>query len=187
MIAVKLAVSAKSDLSLELFQHDCLDLYPSSYKAAQAARQPAIKANVRMVPLQAQASSSARTAKDATFGQRLSSSAKRRDGQESGRQHVVRKSDGTVEMSWVPSSGGGKGKRRSSGFDDMDVDTEGSGRGRGKGKEKDTRKGVERFGAGMEKGGEAPADGKMSEAERRGRTHRRKDVRSGSKNTFRRI
>lgn len=93
-------------------------------------------------------------------------------------------------MSWVPSSGGGgKGKRRSSGYDDaMDVDDGSKARGKGKSKERDTRKGVERFGAGMEKGGEAPAgQGGMSDADRKGRTHRRRDMRSGSKNTFRRI
>ena len=98
----------------------------------------------------------------------------------------MRNADGTVEMSWVPSSGG-KGKRRASASDfDMDIEPE-PGRAKGKGKERDTRKGVERFGAGMEKGGEAPSEGKMSEAETRGRTSRRRDVRSGSKNTFRRI
>lgn len=92
-------------------------------------------------------------------------------------------------MSWVPSSGGGgKGKRRSSGYDEDDGGMDGGkGRGKtsGKGKERDTRKGVERFGAGMEKGGED--QGRLSESERKGRTSRRRDVRSGSKNTFRKI
>ncbi len=55
----------------------------------------------------------------------------------------------------------------------------------GKGKEP-RRKGVEVFGAGMEKGGEDP-DVAMSEADRRGRTKRRQGMRSGSKNTFRRM
>ena len=48
------------------------------------------------------------------------------------------------------------------------------------------RKGVEAFGAGMERGGEGP-DVEMSEAERKGRTKRRQGMRSGSKNTFRRM
>ena len=161
-----------------------VELYPAQYKARQRG-QP--NERVKFVPVRTQGASTSARAADAPFGQRRAQSQSKKTEKKSADEHIVRNADGTVEMSWVPSSGGGKGKRRSSGFDDMDVDTEGSGRGRGKIKEKDTRKGVERFGAGMEKGGEAPADGKMSEAERRGRTHRRKDVRSGSKNTFRRI
>lgn len=47
------------------------------------------------------------------------------------------------------------------------------------------RKGVELFGAGMERGGERQVD--VSDGDRRGRTERRKGVRSGSKNTFRKI
>ena len=55
------------------------------------------------------------------------------------------------------------------------------------GKAKEARsKGVEAFGAGMERGGEGP-DVEMSEAERKGRTKRRQGMRSGSKNTFRRM
>ena len=50
---------------------------------------------------------------------------------------------------------------------------------------KEERKGVERFGAGMEKGGESPAE--VSDRERKGRTKRRQDVRSGSKNVFRKM
>ena len=45
---------------------------------------------------------------------------------------------------------------------------------------------MEAFGAGMERGGEGP-DVEMSEAERKGRTKRRQGMRSGSKNTFRRM
>jgi ribosome biogenesis protein ENP2 len=50
---------------------------------------------------------------------------------------------------------------------------------------KDARKGVERFGAGMEKGGEDPNMRVLSEQERRGRSQRRRGMRSGSKNAFR--
>jgi len=52
---------------------------------------------------------------------------------------------------------------------------------------KDTRKGVERFGAGMEKGGEDPNMRVLSEQERRGRSQRRRGMRSGSKNAFRQM
>jgi ribosome biogenesis protein ENP2 len=43
---------------------------------------------------------------------------------------------------------------------------------------------VERFGAGMERGGREEED--VKESERNGRTRRRTGVRSGSKNAFRR-
>lgn len=80
-------------------------------------------------------------------------------------------------MSWVPSS-----SSRQVEDDDMLVP---GGPGSSK-KKQDKRKGVESFGAGMEKGGsERQVD--MSDRDRRGRTERRKGVRSGSKNTFRRM
>lgn len=77
-------------------------------------------------------------------------------------------------MSWVPSSSGPIAE------DDMLVEGGGGGK-----KRSDRRKGVEVFGAGMERGGEEPVD--QSESDRKGRTHRRKGVRSGSKNVFRKI
>ena len=52
---------------------------------------------------------------------------------------------------------------------------------------KDTRKGVERFGAGMEKGGEDPNLRVLSTQERSGRSQRRRGMRSGSKNAFRQM
>ena len=52
---------------------------------------------------------------------------------------------------------------------------------------KDTRKGVERFGAGMEKGGEDPNLRVLSAQERSGRSQRRRGMRSGSKNAFRQM
>ena len=73
-------------------------------------------------------------------------------------------------MSWVPTQGKGKGSEN------------------GKGKVwEERRKGVERFGSGMERGGEGGEGRALSEQERSGRTERRRGVRSGSKNTFRRI
>ena len=85
-------------------------------------------------------------------------------------------------MTFVPKTG-------SSGHD-YDADNEphgGKARRIGKGKGKEARrKGVEVFGAGMERGGEEP-EVRMSEAERSGRTKRRQNLRSGSRNTFRRM
>jgi ribosome biogenesis protein ENP2 len=163
------------------------DLYPASYKAHQAARQQKRDPNVRLVPLRAQSSSKALYDKDATFGQRRSISTKCAStspgAAAEANELVVRKVDGSVEMSWVPAPKS-KGRRTS---DTMDVDGEPPQRSRN-GVKEDTRKGVERFGAGMEKGGEDPMDGRaLSEQERSGRKKRRKDVRSGSKNTFRRL
>lgn len=51
---------------------------------------------------------------------------------------------------------------------------------------KDVRKGVEVFGAGMERGVEELKN-EMSESERSGRKQRRKGMRSGSKNIFRQL
>lgn len=48
------------------------------------------------------------------------------------------------------------------------------------------RKGVESFGAGLEKGGQED-ERQGNEGERKGRVQRRKGVRSGSKNVFRRL
>ena len=73
-----------------------------------------------------------------------------------------------MEMSFVPSG---------TGDDDPEKAPVGK-------KKKDVRKGVEVFGAGMERGVEE-AEGEMSETERSGRKQRRKGMRSGSRNVFR--
>lgn len=79
-------------------------------------------------------------------------------------------------MSWVPSAD-------AAGNDDDALVGEG-GRAPGGTKRRDgKRKGVESFGAGMERGGIGE---ELTESERKGRTQRRKGIRSGSKNTFRR-
>jgi len=154
------------------------------------ARRPT-NANVRLVPLQAQPSTSSgriAAARDvsATFGHRrqrqrqLNDASSTRDSKQDDRM-----GDGFMEVSWVPnlrsSTGGGWAEGG---------DGEGEDRGdlaRGKRTSKDTRvrKGVERFGAGLEKGGEDPDMRVLSEQERRGRTQRRRGMRSGSKNAFR--
>ncbi|KAA1476578.1 hypothetical protein DENSPDRAFT_867342 [Dentipellis sp. KUC8613] len=165
---------------------DAGDLHPAqnrpSYRAPKSTGRPT-KPSVHMVPLNAQSSKSA-TNKDATFGQRRSATA-RTESKSSGfgqaaQEHVVQKADGTIEMSWVPAPKP-KGARGHADEDDEDM---GGRRGKGKSKERDSRKGVERFGAGMERGGEDPAK-TVSEQDRSGRKERRKGVRSGSKNAFR--
>lgn len=81
-------------------------------------------------------------------------------------------------MTFVP-------RTSSSGYD-YDEDGEEGGRAQQKKGRDAKRKGVQEFGAGMEKGGEEP-DVEMSESERKGRTKRRQGMRSGSKNTFRKM
>ena len=77
-------------------------------------------------------------------------------------------------MSWFPSPSSGA-------VEDDDMLVRG-----GSKKRQDRRNGVETFGASMERGGsERHVD--MSDGDRRGRTERRKGIRSGSKNTFRRV
>jgi ribosome biogenesis protein ENP2 len=80
-------------------------------------------------------------------------------------------------MSWFPSSSSGAVED-----DDMLV----RGGPNNNKKRQDRRNGVETFGAGMERGG-SERHVNMSDGDRRGRTERRKGVRSGSKNTFRRV
>ena len=109
--------------------------------------------------------------KTETFGQRLALIRKGK-GRYDGSSHT----SGGMETSWVPSP-------------HQREDTATSSRERrhekGKGKGKDKRKGVERFGMSLEKGGiDEKVD--LSESQRRGRTQRRTGMRSGSKNVFRR-
>ena len=135
---------------------------------------------VRLVPLQAQERTRAGRAgadKNASFGQRRSqfgAGSKRSAASSSGAEGARHTADGGMEVTFVP--------RTSSNGRDYDDGPVKEARG---GKEA-RRKGVEVFGAGMEKGGEAP-EVEMSEAERKGRTKRRQGMRSGSKNTFRRM
>ncbi|EKM75624.1 hypothetical protein AGABI1DRAFT_132015 [Agaricus bisporus var. burnettii JB137-S8] len=106
--------------------------------------------------------------RDASFGQRMSSGTNgakpRRDRTDNTRQGQV----GGMEITWTPSASG----------------VEDSG-GTSRGGKKSSRKGVESFGAGMERGGVDEAE--IHEAEKTGRTQRRKGIRSGSKNVFRSI
>ncbi|KIJ14591.1 hypothetical protein PAXINDRAFT_78867 [Paxillus involutus ATCC 200175] len=104
--------------------------------------------------------------KNASFGQRLASRPTPKSSANS--SSTTRFSaDGGMEISFMPS-----------GTDDVDQSAPA--------RKKDARKGVEVFGVGMERGTEEPK-GEMSESERRGRTQRRKGMRSGSKNVFRQL
>ncbi|TEB31870.1 WD repeat-containing protein [Coprinellus micaceus] len=126
--------------------------------------------NVKYAPMKAASSSSALADKDATFGQRLAPS--KSNGKGKARQEVVEDEDGGMEVTWVSS---GKKDR-----DEEEVDE------RKKVKSKAKKAGVESFGHGMERGGVEP-EADISETERSGRKHRRQNVRSGSRNTFRRM
>jgi ribosome biogenesis protein ENP2 len=130
-------------------------------------KQRQMKSGVRLVPLRTRGSDSqSNRNRDLTFGQRRSSGSRTTHSHSSTKndEHVGRAADGGMEISWVPSS---KQKSRPPSRD------------RGK-------QGVESFGLGMEKGGR-PHSSSAGEAERNGRTQRRKGMRSGSKNAFRRI
>ena len=133
-------------------------------------------ANVNLVPMRAQAgANSMRPAdKNATFGQLRGTTSSSASKPRSSRPN--RGAEGGMEMSWVPSS------REQLDNDDMLVP---GGRGNG-GNGKERRKGVEVFGAGLERGGEDRSRD-MAESDRKGRTQRRKGVRNGSKNVFRRM
>ncbi|KAG1731595.1 WD40-repeat-containing domain protein [Suillus paluster] len=134
-------------------------------------------ANVNFVPLvprtETGTSMSARKMgdKSATFGQRrgsapfhTTSTSTARGGKGKGG-----KSKEGFEMSWVPSSSNKDARK----------DSEKGNRG---------RKGVEVFGAGMERVDEERVNANaLSESERTGRSQRRKGMRSGSRNVFRQL
>ena len=127
------------------------------------------------MPMRAQADGAGgRLDKNVTFGQRRSTTSSKGEGK--GRTPDFEGSKfapgGGVEMTYIPSASTA-----------ADEDEDRGGKAAGK---KTKRKGVESFGVGLEKGG-AELEVAMSEAERRGRTQRRKGMRSGSKNTFRRL
>ncbi|KAF5383167.1 hypothetical protein D9615_004992 [Tricholomella constricta] len=128
--------------------------------------------NVNLVPMRPQMEGTRGTDKNATFGQRrMTSSA--RGGEKQSSSDVRFIAEGGMEMSWVPSTGPADA-------DDMLV----SGGGPPK-SAKSKRPGVESFGAGLERGGDDSMQ--VSESDRKGRTQRRKGVRSGSKNVFRKM
>jgi len=128
------------------------------------------KKKVNMVPIRPQTGGTYQRSGDktVTFGQRRAPEAST-STKKPGRTHSVQQ-EAPMEISWVPSSGsGGKG----------------GGNGQRREHENGRPKGVESFGAGLERGFEEHAN--LGESDRQGRTHRRKGVRSGSKNVFRRI
>ncbi|KAF9564474.1 NUC153 and WD40 repeat-containing nucleolar rRNA processing-related protein [Agrocybe pediades] len=111
--------------------------------------------------------------KNATFGQRRVPQSSNNNTMNAGSRKTsgaAAAADAPMEISWIPSSsgndGGGEEKLKS-------------------GSAKSRRKGVESFGAGLERGVEENAD--VAESERHGRTKRRTGGRSGSKNVFRRM
>ena len=160
-------------------------------------------ANVRLVPLQASTTASGRIAAasrdpSSSFGHRRSASARQQQQQYQDRndredEHIHRKGDGSLEVSWVPTPKSSRsdflilGEGEDGGGDEDGDGLVGRQQRRQKHALKDTRKGVERFGAGMEKGGEDPNMRVLSEQERRGRSQRRRGMRSGSKNAFRQM
>ncbi|KAF9493076.1 hypothetical protein BDN71DRAFT_1395744 [Pleurotus eryngii] len=145
---------------------------PSGQYGQRHQRQRRV-ANVKMVPMQARVATGSRGVdKNATFGQRRSGPTTSRNTQ----RHTQGHGDtaGSMEMSWVPSS-------TSKISDDDALVSDGR-----PAKHGQRRKGAESFGAGLEKGGQEDERGR-NEGERKGRVQRRKGVRSGSKNAFRRL
>ncbi len=178
---------------------DLAELWHDSIRARMAARESAFNAskrsqtsqnqrtpNVRLVPMRPQSSQggSRGDSKHATFGQRRSIADVKGKQKAGSTDRAIRQTgDGGMEISFIPSaiSNG----TLEDGDDGIISGSQGGKRGEGKEKR---RRGVEEFGAGMEKGGEKhDAVAVLDESERSGRTHRRKGMRSGSKNTFRRM
>ncbi|KAG5349259.1 hypothetical protein C0989_004958 [Termitomyces sp. Mn162] len=139
-------------------------------KAREWNRNAECTSNVNLVPMRTQNNGS-HVDTNATFGQRrISSTAKKRQSFLASDAHYT--ADGGMEVSWMPSSGP---------QDPGDTLVSGGGPPK-KGKTK--RPSVESFGAGMEKGA---VNSPVQFSEGKGRTQRRKGVRSGSKNAFRKM
>lgn len=103
----------------------------------------------------------------ATFGQRRHVLASKISKPRVHDDDIIKPSqDGGMSISFIP---------RTSSRDDRDLNQ------LGKGKEK-RKSGIEYLGAGLERGVERP---EVPESDRKGRTQRRKGIRSGSKNAFR--
>lgn len=143
---------------------------PGQGNIRDRARNRAMK--VDMVPMRPQTIGSNHAPRpgdqDATLGQRRMSQSANTAGKSSFR---TPEHDDVMAISWVPSSyaGGEKSDRQSKSRNGKDRH----------------RKGVETFAAGLERGVEERME-ISNDSERQGRSHRRKGVRSGSKNAFRR-
>ena len=109
----------------------------------------------------------------ATFGQRRLPGAIPSGKKNSGKYREA--GDAYKEISWIPSV---PSEKKDEEFSEKKAKSSGE-----VGKEKKTR--MEKFGAGLEKGGEETMG--IAESERHGRTRRRQNIRSGSKNAFRRL
>jgi ribosome biogenesis protein ENP2 len=136
---------------------------------------------LRLAPVQGQSGSRFGPDRGASFGQR-------RMAQGASVSHSNKPShasrgtaDGGAEISWIPSAGDAARHAAEEALEDRRA-------AEFKGKKAPVakppkRKGVESFGAGMERGGQDPSV-VVSESDRQGRTERRKGMRSGSKNTI---
>lgn len=150
----------------------------SGLKKAREARN-ARKSNVRLVPMRAHSDVNGERGFDrnASFGQRRSATVPKGKGKgrmlDNEERTIKINAEGGVEMTYVPSGNRSDGD---GGRGEQGLKNARAGR----------RKGAETFGAGMERGGEDP-EVNLTESERMGRTHRRKGMRSGSKNVFRRM
>ena len=126
---------------------------------------------VNLVPMNTQGTQG--VDKNASFGQhlinsRLKSNQIRFNEEETAEQ-------GGMEMTWTPSS-------TSAAMGDID---DNSSKKRGSKDLMKKRKGTESFGVGMERGGMDEVE--IKETEKKGRTQRRKGIRSGSRNVFRNL
>ena len=136
-------------------------------------------ANVNMVPMRPQTTTNGNAQrsgdKDATFGQRrVPRSASFANKRKS--SFKTQENDDAMEISWVPSSSASATGRK----DKSDRQS------KSRTSENRRRKSVETFGAGLERGVEERTEF-SNDSEKQGRSHRRKGVRSGSKNAFRRL
>jgi ribosome biogenesis protein ENP2 len=120
--------------------------------------------------------------RNASFGQRRGAQAPAHLKSRAPSHAARATADGGVEISWVPSAGDATRYAVEDALEDKRA-VEAKQKRKAASTKLEKRKGVESFGSGMERGGQDPAK-EVAESERRGRTERRKGMRSGSKNTI---
>lgn len=120
--------------------------------------------------------------RNASFGQRRSNQDFSNRTSNAPKHAVRGTGDGGVEISWLPNA---NDDARHAAEDALENKRAAEAKGKRKvaGEKLEKRQGVQSFGAGMERGGDE-RNRHVSETDRRGRTERRKGMRSGSRNTI---
>ncbi|KAF8589127.1 WD repeat-containing protein [Ramaria rubella] len=153
-------------------RQDASNSKPKANRSSPSSRQNINARQPNLVAVRPQTDlnhfSNGRAGKSASFGDRRKELSSRKSFEELATKD---ENNAIMEMSWMPTT------------TSKDDHSEGEAPAKSKGK----RKGMETFGAGMEKGSNPNGDHGGEESNRTGRSKRRSGVRSGSRNVFRQL